>query len=62
MTVKAHLSEQRRNMAFIDVVVENAHSEVCAEGRAIYSVMSAEKSEEMGFIPCDVEGDNLLPF
>ena len=62
VTVKAHLSEQRRNMAFIDVVVENAHSEVCAEGRAIYSVMSAEKSEEMGFIPCDVEGDNLLPF
>ena len=62
VTVKAHLAEKRRNMAFIDVVVENAHSEVCAEGRAVYYVMSDEKSAEMGFIPCDVEGDNLLPF
>ena len=62
VTVKAHLTERRRNLAVIDVVVENAHSEVCAEGRATYFVMSAEKSAEMGFIPCDVEGDNLLPF
>ena len=62
VTVKAHLAEKRRNLAFIDVVVENAHGEVCAEGRVTYFVMSAEKSAEMGFIPCDVEGDNLLPF
>lgn len=62
VTVKAHLAEKRRNLALIDVVVENAHGEVCAEGRVTYFVMSAEKSAEMGFIPCDVEGDNLLPF
>ena len=62
VTVKAHLAERRRNLAVIDVVVENAHGEGCAEGQAIYFVMSAEKSAEMGFIPCDVEGDNLLPF
>ena len=62
VTVKAHLAERRRSLAVINVVVENAHGEVCAEGQAIYFVMSAEKSAEMGFIPCDVEGDNLLPF
>ena len=62
VTVKAHLAEKRRNLALIDVVVENAHGEVCAEGRVTYFVMSAEKSAEMGFIPCDVDGDNLLPF
>ena len=62
VTVKARLSERRRNLAIIDVVVENAHSEVCAEAEVVYYVMSAEKSAEMGFIPCDVEGDNLLPF
>ena len=62
VTVKARLAERRRSLAFIDVVVENAHGEVCAEGRVTYYVMSAEKSAEMGFLPCDVEGDNLLPF
>ena len=40
----------------------NAHEEVCAEGDATYFLMSDEQSQEMGFVHCDVEGDNLLPF
>lgn len=61
ITIKAHLAEQRRNIATIVATVENAHGEVCAEGQAIYFVLSDEKSAEMGFEHCDVEGDNLLP-
>ena len=62
LTIKAHLVEQRRNIATIEATVENAHGEVCAEGQAIYFVLSDEKSAEMGFEHCGVEGDNLLPF
>jgi len=61
ITIKAHLAELRRNIATIVATVENAHGEVCAEGQAIYFVLSDEKSAEMGFEHCDVEGDNLLP-
>jgi uncharacterized protein (TIGR00369 family) len=62
ITIKARLVEQKRQFATISVIVENAHGEVCAEGEAIYFVLSEEKSKEMGFIECEVEGDNLLPF
>lgn len=62
ITIRAQLSQQRRQLADIHVVVENAHGEVCAEGDATYFVLNEEKSREMGFEHCDVEGENLLPF
>jgi uncharacterized protein (TIGR00369 family) len=62
VTVRARITEQKRNIAIIHVEVENSHGVVCAEGEATYFVMSKEKSEEMGFISCDVEKENLLPF
>ena len=62
LTVKARLASLQRNIATIEATVENAHGEVCAEGQAVYYVLSDEKSAEMGFVHCDVEGDNLLPF
>ena len=62
VTVRARLTEQKRNIAFIHVEVENAHGILCAEGDATYFVMSKEKSEEMGFTSCGVEQENLLPF
>ena len=62
ITIRANIAEQRRNLATIHVTVENAHGEVCAEGDAVYFVLSKEKSAEMGFEKCEVEGDNLLPF
>ena len=62
ITIKARLVEERRHMATISVTVENARGEVAAEGEAVYFVMSEEKSREMGFTECGVEGDNLLPF
>lgn len=62
ITIRARLKEQKMNVATIDVKVLNAHEEVCAEGDATYFLMSDEQSQEMGFVHCDVEGDNLLPF
>jgi uncharacterized protein (TIGR00369 family) len=62
ITVRGTLKELRRSLAVIHVTVENAHGKVCAEGDATYFVLSEERSREMGFTHCDVEGDNLLPF
>lgn len=62
VSIRARLTEQKRNIAVIHVEVENAHGVVCAEGDATYFVLSEEKSAEMGFMHCDVESDNLLPF
>ncbi len=62
ITIRAKIAEQRHNIATIHVTVENAHGVVCAEGDVVYFVLSQERSTEMGFITCEVEGDNLLPF
>ena len=62
ITIRAQLTQQKRQFADIAVTVENARGELCAEGVATYFVLNAEKSKEMGFEHCGVEGDNLLPF
>lgn len=62
ITIRAQITLQRRQFAYIHVAVENAHGEVCAEGDATYCVLDEQKSREMGFEHCNVEGDNLLPF
>ena len=62
ITIRAKIQDRRRNVVTIHVTVENAHNEVCAEVEVSYFVLSEEKSREMGFTHCDVEGDNLLPF
>lgn len=62
ISIRARISEQKRNIVVIHVEVENAHGVVCAEGDATYFVLSEEKSAEMGFTCCDVENENLLPF
>ena len=62
ISIRARITEQKRNIVVIHVEVENAHGLVCAEGEATYFVLSEEKSAEMGFLQCDVESENLLPF
>ena len=62
ISIRACITEQKRNIVVIHVEVENAHGLVCAEGDATYFVLSEEKSAEMGFLQCDVESENLLPF
>ncbi len=62
ITVRAKLQNFRHQLATVHVDVENSHGEVCARGEALYFVLTQEKSREMGFEKCDVEGDNLLPF
>lgn len=62
ITIRARIREQRGRLVFINCTLENAHADICAEAEAVYSVMSTEKSREMGFEKCDVEPELLLPF
>lgn len=60
ITVRAHITEQRRNMVTIDVKVENSRGEVCTEGRATYFAFDRRKAQEMGFTSCELEGEELF--
>lgn len=60
ITVRAHITEQRRNIVTIDVKVENSRGEVCTEGRATYFAFDQKKAQETGFTSCELEGDELF--
>ncbi len=62
ITVRAHVSDRKRQFVTIHVSVENAHGELCAEGDAVYFAVGEEKAREMGFTHCDVERETMLPF
>lgn len=55
LTVRAHITEQRRNLLFMHATVANSDGEVCVEGDVTYFMMNEEKAREMGFSQCDVE-------
>lgn len=60
ITIRARLREMHRNVAFINVVIEDSHGKVCTEGEATYFTFPTDKAHEMGFVHCDTEGDELL--
>lgn len=60
LTLRAHLVEMKRQVAFIDVSVYNSQEELCTEGKAIYFTANLEKAREMGFSACELEGEELL--
>lgn len=62
ITVRARLNEMRRNVAYINVCIENSHGELCAEGEAVYFTFPAGKAREMGFTECTTEGEEMLSF
>jgi len=55
LTIRGHITEMKRNFAFISVTVENSKGEVCVEGKATYFCMNSEKAKEMGFEECRLE-------
>lgn len=61
LTIKAHITGQRRNLVTIDVKIENSKGELCTEGRAIYYTFDKKRAADMGFTSCELEGEELLP-
>lgn len=56
LTIRARISRQMRNVAFIEGEIYNAHGEVCTKASLTYFCASRQKAEEtMGFCGCDVE-------
>jgi uncharacterized protein (TIGR00369 family) len=60
ITLRAHITEQKRGIVFIDCNLENSAGEVCVEGHATYYAFPEEQAKEMGFTHCDVEPEQLL--
>ena len=57
LTIRAKVTRQVRNLAYISAEITNSKGELCNEGEAIYFLMSQEKAREMGFLHCEVEGE-----
>ncbi len=62
LTLRAHVTDQKRNFITVHVTLENAQNQLCAEGDVTYYAMNEDKSREMGFTTCDLEGEELLAF
>ena len=60
ITLRAHLKETKRNLAFIEVSLMNSLDEVCTTGKAVYFTFTKEKAKEMGFSECGLEGEELM--
>ena len=59
LTIRAKVSKQVRNLAYINAEILNSKGELCNEGEAIYFLMNQEKAKEMGFLHCDVEEEDV---
>ena len=57
ITIKGHISAQRRNIVTIHLTLENAKGEICDEADATYFTFGPERAKEMGFDGCAVEGE-----
>lgn len=62
ITLRAQITDRKRNFVTIHVTLENATGEICAEADAIYYALSDQRSRDMGFTHCDLEGDEMLSF
>ena len=47
LTIRAKVSKQVRNLAYISAEITNSKGELCNEGEAIYFLMNEEKAKEM---------------
>lgn len=57
LTIRAKVTKQVRNLAYIHAEIINSKGEICNEGEVTYFLMPPEKAKEMGFRPCNVEDE-----
>ncbi len=62
LSIRAWITDRKRNFITIKVVIKNAEEETCAEGEAIYFAMNDEKAREMGFTECELENEEMFSF
>lgn len=57
ITVRGHITQQKRNIVTIHLTLENAQGEICDEADATYFTFGPDRAHEMGFDGCKVEGE-----
>ena len=58
ITLRAHITEQKRNIIIIDAALENSAGEICSQSRCTYFAFPQEKAkQEMFFSGCLTEGE-----
>lgn len=62
VVLRASIREVKRNLVLVDAKLYNEADEVCTEAVCTYFTFSQEKAkEEMHFLNCDVESEEILP-
>ena len=58
ITLRAYITEQKRNIIIIDATLENSTGEICSQSRCTYFAFPQEKAkQEMFFSGCLTEGE-----
>ena len=58
ITLRAHITEQKRNIIIIDATLENSAGKICSQSRCTYFAFPQEKAkQEMFFSGCLTEGE-----
>lgn len=58
ITLRARITEQKRNIIIIDATLENSTGEICSQSRCTYFAFPQEKAkQEMFFSGCLTEGE-----
>lgn len=60
LTIRGHITQQKRNFVTIALSIENDEGETCVEATALYYAMDEKRAAEMGFTHCNVEDDQLF--
>ncbi|MFV0545346.1 MAG: PaaI family thioesterase [Bacteroides sp.] len=62
VVLKATIKEVKRNVVLVEAKLFNKDGELCTEALCTYFTFSQEKArEEMFFLECDVEPEEILP-
>jgi len=61
LTIRAHITDKKRNLVTIAATIEDANGTVCVEGEALYYCFDEQRAHAMGFTKCEVDDEQFLP-
>ena len=62
IVLKASIKERKRNIVFVEAAIYNNKEELCTKALCTYFTFPKEKAkEEMHFLSCGVEDEEILP-
>lgn len=55
LSIRARVTKQMRNIAFIEGEITNFEGELCTKASLVYFCASKQKAQEIGFVGCELE-------